>query len=174
MKPQNSFYKKGAVTRNRAKLFHKILVEECENLYRIKREKRIVFACGTGRRNFCLQKSTETLGTYIAKRKEYNKKLHICGKRSNYFKTDSKYITWLDINTHPTDTRTLILFLKDMRYYLPLNIRKLYPAEYENEKNYLFLEETVYSPVSNRKLQYFQNPKISEGSLASRKRKNER
>ena len=35
-----------------------------------------------------LQKSLETLETYIAKLKEYNKKLYVCGDRNSYSKTD--------------------------------------------------------------------------------------
>ena len=163
-----TFVWKTAVTKNQAKLFDKILalVEECENLYgfkityngkvslhtlkrlrkklcRIRQEEGIAFVHGTGRRKTRLQKSLETLETYIAKLKEYNKKLYVCGDRNSYSKTDpdatfkrmkedamlngqlkpaynlqhgvdSEYITWLDISSRPTDTRTLIPFLKDM------------------------------------------------------------
>lgn len=108
-----TFVWKKAVTKNQAKLFDKILVlvEECEDLYgfrityngkvslhtlkrlrkklcRIRREEGIVFVHGTGRRKTRLQKSLETLETYIAKLKEYNKKLYVCGERNSYSKTD--------------------------------------------------------------------------------------
>ena len=108
-----TFVWKKAVTKNQAKLFDKILVfvEECENLYgfriayngkvslrtlkrlrkrlcRIRQEEGIVFVHGTGRRKTRLQKSLETLKTYIAKLKEYNKKLYVCGDRNSYSKTD--------------------------------------------------------------------------------------
>ncbi len=35
-----------------------------------------------------LQKSIETLETYIDKLKEYTKKIHVCGDRNSYSKTD--------------------------------------------------------------------------------------
>ena len=191
-----TFVWKKAVTKNQAKLFDKILVlvEECENLYgfriayngkvslhtlkrlrkklcRIRQEEGIVFVHGTGRRKTRLQKSLESLETYIAKLKEYNKKLYVCGERNSYSKTDpdatfmrmkedamlngqlkpaynlqhgvdSEYITWLDISPRPTDTRTLIPFLKDMELYLPFKYQEIVAdAGYESEENYLFLEE---------------------------------
>lgn len=191
-----TFVWKKAVTKNQAKLFDKILVlvEECENLYGfriayngkvslhtlkrlrkklcwIRQEEGIVFVPGTGRRKTRLQKSLETLETYIAKLKEYNKKLYVCGERNSYSKTDpdatfmrmkedamlngqlkpaynlqhgvdSEYITWLDISPRPTDTRTLIPFLKDMELYLPFKYQEIVAdAGYESEENYLFLEE---------------------------------
>ena len=190
-----TFVWKKAITKNQAKLFDKILVfvEECENLYgfriaysgkvslhtlkklrkklcRIRQEEGIVFVHGTGRRKTYLQKSLETLETYIAKLKEYNKKLYVCGDRNSYSKTDpdatfmrmkedamlngqlkpaynlqhgvdSEYITWLDISPRPTDTRTLIPFLKDMELYLPFKYQEIVAdAGYESEENYLFLE----------------------------------
>lgn len=191
-----TFVWKKAVTKNQAKLFDKILVlvEECENLYgfrityngnvslhtlkrlrkklcRIRQEEGIIFVYGTGRRKTRLQKSLETLETYIAKLKEYNKKLYVCGERNSYSKTDpdatfmrmkedamlngqlkpaynlqhgvdSEYITWLNISSRPTDTRTLIPFLKDMEQYLPFQYQEIVAdAGYESEENYLFLEE---------------------------------
>ena len=191
-----TFVWKKAITKNQAKLFDKILVfvEECENLYgfriayngkvslhtlkrlrkkqcRIRQEEGIVFVHGTGRRKTHLQKSLETLETYIAKLKEYNKKLYVCGDRNSYSKTDpdatfmrmkedamlngqlkpaynlqhgvdSEYITWLEISPRPTDTGTLIPFLKDMELYLPFKYQEIVAdAGYESEENYLFLEE---------------------------------
>ena len=191
-----TFVWKKAVTKNQAKLFAKtlVLVEECENLYdfrivyngkvslhtlkrlrkklyRIRQEEGIVFVHGSGQRKTRLQKSIETLETCIAKLKEYNKKLHTCGDRNSYSKTDpdatfmrmkedamlngqlkpaynlqhgvdSEYITWLDISSHPTDTRTLIPFLKDMESHLPFKYQEIVAdAGYESEENYLFLEE---------------------------------
>ena len=190
-----TFVWKTTVTKNQAKLFDKILVlvEACENLYglrlayggkvslhtlkrllkklcRIQQEEGIVFVHGSGRRKTRLQKSMENLETYIAKLKEYNKKLHICGDRNSYSKTDpdatfmrlkedamlngqlkpaynlqhgvdSEYITWLDISPRPTDTRTLIPFLKDMELHLPFKYQEIVAdAGYESEENYLFLE----------------------------------
>lgn len=191
-----TFVWRKTVTKNQEKLFDKllVLVEECENLYgltivhnenvslhtlkrlrkklyRIKQEESIVFTYGTGRRRPRLQKSIETLESYIAKLKEYNQKLHICGERNSYSKTDpdatfmrlkedvmlngqlkpaynlqhgvdSEYIAWLDISARPTDTRTLIPFLKDMECCLPFKYQEIVAdAGYESEENYLFLEE---------------------------------
>ena len=191
-----TFVWKKAVTKNQAKLFGKILslVEECETLYglhiihhgkvslhtlkrlrkklyRIRREEGIVFVHGSGKRKTRLQKSIETLETYLDKLKEYNHKLHICGERNSYSKTDpdatfmrmkedamqngqlkpaynlqhgvdSEYITWLDLSSRPTDTRTLIPFLKEMGKHLPFKYQEVVAdAGYESEENYLFLEE---------------------------------
>ena len=191
-----TFVWKKAVTKNQAKLFGKILslVEECETLYglhiihhgkvslhtlkrlrkklyRIHREEGIVFVHGSGKRKTRLQKSIETLEAYLDKLKEYNHKLHICGERNSYSKTDpdatfmrmkedamqngqlkpaynlqhgvdSEYITWLDLSSRPTDTRTLIPFLKEMGKHLPFKYQEVVAdAGYESEENYLFLEE---------------------------------
>ena len=54
---------------------------------------------------------------------------------------DSEYITWIDISPHPTDTRTLIPFLKDMESHLGFKYSEIVAdAGYESEENYLFLE----------------------------------
>ena len=86
------------------------------------------------------------------KRTGYTKKIYICGDRNSYSKTDpdatfmrmkedamkkgqlkpaynlqhgvdSEYITWLTISPRPTDTRTLIPFLKDMENILSSSIK---------------------------------------------------
>ncbi|WP_343846966.1 transposase, partial [Faecalicatena contorta] len=167
-----TFVWKKAVTKNLAKLLDKIasFVADCENqysikiayqnkvslhqikklrkkLYRIKKEENITFVHGIGRRKTPLQKDIEQLEGYISKLKEYTVKLHNCGSRNSYSKTDhdatfmrmkedamqngqlkpaynlqhgvdSEYITWLTIGPQPTDTTTLIPFLKDMEEYL--------------------------------------------------------
>ena len=190
-----TFVWKKAVTKHQARLFDKILllVKECEELYgwrivhhrkvslhtlkrlrkklyRLKREEGIVFVHGRGHRKTHLQRSLETLESYIEKLKEYDQKLHICGERNSYSKTDtdatfmrmkedammngqlkpaynlqhgvdSEYVTWLDISPRPKDTRTLIPFLKDMGAYLPFKYQEIVAdAGYESEENYLFLE----------------------------------
>uniref|UniRef100_UPI000B2BD5CD transposase n=2 Tax=Enterocloster clostridioformis TaxID=1531 RepID=UPI000B2BD5CD len=54
---------------------------------------------------------------------------------------DSEYITWLDISPRPTDSRTLIPFLKEMEAYLSFKYQEIVAdAGYESEENYLFLE----------------------------------
>lgn len=113
--PINSytFVWKKAVTKNLKKLLLKLaaFVESCEALYGIKvvyhdqvqlrhvkklrkklyamkESENIEFVHGTGRRKSLLQKSIETLEGYLDKLKEYTKKLHICGERNSYSKTD--------------------------------------------------------------------------------------
>ena len=191
-----TFVWRKAVTKSMAKLFDKIseLVSECETLYglkivyrneislhtlkrmrkklyKIKNEEQIEFVHGIGKRKTALQKSIETLETYIEKLKEYTKKIHVCGERNSYSKTDpdatfmrmkedammngqlkpaynlqhgvdSEYITWLAISERPTDTKTLIPFLKEMEEYLEFKYKEIVAdAGYESEENYLFIEE---------------------------------
>ena len=109
-----TFVWKKAVTKNQAKLLIKLadFVAECEQLYdikivygnvvKIKHLKRlrkklyalknaenITFVHGTGKRKTPLQKSIETLEEALSKLKEYTQKIHICGERNSYSKTDS-------------------------------------------------------------------------------------
>lgn len=102
--------------------------------------------------------------------KRYIKNLHVCGERNSYFKTDpdatfmrmkedamlngqlkpaynvqhgvdAEYITWVDISSRPTDTLTLIPFLKDMEEHLPFKYEEITAdAGYESEENYVFIE----------------------------------
>ena len=138
---------------------------------KIKNEEGIVFVHGIGKRKTPLQRSFEQLDEYLERLKDYTKKLHILGKRNSYSKTDpdatfmrmkedamlngqlkpayniqhgvdSEYITWVDISTHPTDTLTLIPFLKDMEKHLSFKYTEIVAdAGYESEENYLFIEE---------------------------------
>ena len=190
-----TFVWKRSVTKNCQKLFEKIsdLIRECEvlygiqivyhdqislhtlkrmrkKLYRIKKQEDISFVHGKGKRKTPLQRSIETLESYIQKLKEYIKKIHLCGTRNSYSKTDpdatfmrmkedamlngqlkpaynlqhgvdSEYITWIDISAKPTDTGTLIPFLKDMEKHLSFRYQEIVAdAGYESEENYLFLE----------------------------------
>lgn len=190
-----TFVWKKAVTKNQSKLFAKIteLIAECEEmyglklvyqdsislhslkrirkkLYAIKESEGITFVHGIGRRKSAIQKSIESLETYIEKLKEYTHKLYTCGERNSYSKTDpdatfmrmkedhmlngqlkpaynlqhgvdSEYITWLTVNPNPTDTKTLIPFLKDMEQNLRFKYTEIVAdAGYESEENYLFIE----------------------------------
>ncbi|MDY3826845.1 MAG: IS1182 family transposase, partial [Lachnospiraceae bacterium] len=142
-----------------------------KQLCRIRKEEGIVFVHGIGKRKTMLQKTTEQLDEYLEKLKEYTKKLHTLGNRNSYSKTDpdatfmrmkedamrngqlkpayniqhgvdSEYITWVDISAHPTDTLTLIPFLKDMERHLSYKYSEIVAdAGYESEENYLFIEE---------------------------------
>ena len=141
-----------------------------KQLCRVKVQGGIVFVHGIGRRKTQLQKSLEQLDQYLEKRKEYTKKLYTLGDRNSYSKTDpdatfmrmkedamlngqlkpayniqhgvdSEYITWIDISPHPTDTRTLIPFLKDMENHLGFKYSEVVAdAGYESEENYTYLE----------------------------------
>lgn len=190
-----TFVWKKAVTRNQARLFEKIsaFMAECEalyglrivyqgkvslhtmkrlrkKLYKIKEDEGIVFVHGIGKRKSQLQRSIETLESYIEKLKEYTKKLHICGDRNSYSKTDpdatfmrlkedamlngqlkpaynlqhavdAQYITWLDLTPRPADSSVLVSFLKDMQGHLPFKYREVVAdAGYESEESYVFME----------------------------------
>ena len=149
---------------------------------RVKVQEGIVFVHGIGRRKTQLQKSMEQLDQYLEKRKEYTKKLYTLGDRNSYSKTDldatfmrrkedamlngqlkpayniqhgvdSEYITWIDISLRPTDTCTLIPFLKDMESHLGFKYSEIVAdAGYESEENYLFIEgngQTAYIKPQN-------------------------
>lgn len=59
---------------------------------------------------------------------------------------DSEYITWIDISARPTDTGTLIPFLKDMEKHLSFQYQEIVEdAGYESEENYVFLEKNGQS-----------------------------
>ena len=141
-----------------------------KQLCRVKVQEGIVFVHGIGRRKTQLQKSLEQLDQYLEKLKEYTKKLYTLGDRNSYSKTDpdatfmrmkedamlngqlkpayniqhgvdSEYITWIDISPRPTDTCTLIPFLKDMESHLGFKYSEIVAdAGYESEENYLFIE----------------------------------
>ena len=190
-----TFVWKKAVTKNQEKLLVKLadFVAECEQLYdtkivygntikmkhgkklrkklyALKESENVVFVHGIGKRKTPLQKSIETLEGYLSRFKEYNQKIHICGERNSYSKTDhdatfmrmkedamgngqlkpaynlqhgvdSEYITWLTIGPQPTDTTILIPFLKDAEEHLQFKYTNIIvDAGYESEENYLFLE----------------------------------
>lgn len=142
-----------------------------KKLYALRQSENVVFVHGIGKRKTPLQKSIEALEDYLARLKKYNQQLHICGKRNSYSKTDhdatfmrmkedamgngqlkpaynlqhgvdSEYITWLTIGPQPTDTTTLIPFLKEAEEHLKFKYKNITAdAGYESEENYLFLEE---------------------------------
>lgn len=142
-----------------------------KKLHALKEEEGIIFVHGIGKRKSQLQKSIETLEEYSDKLKEYTKKLYVCGDRNSYSKTDpdatfmrmkedamlngqlkpaynlqhgvdSEYIVWLDVSQKPTDTATLIPFLKKMESHLGFKYTNIVAdAGYESEENYLFIED---------------------------------
>jgi hypothetical protein len=190
-----TFVWKKAVSKNQDKLLEKLVnfVAECEEqygikliyqnvvklkhlkklrkkLYGLKAEENIEFVHGCGKRKSPLQRSIEKLEEYQEKLKEYIQKIHICGDRNSFSKTDheatfmrmkedamgngqlkagynvqhgvdSEYITWLTVGPQPTDTTTLIPFLKSMEKYLKFKYEKIVAdAGYESEENYTYLE----------------------------------
>ena len=141
-----------------------------KKLYALKQKEQVVFVHGVGKRKTPLQKSIETLENYLDRLKKYNQEIHICGERNSYSKTDhdatfmrmkedamgngqlkpaynlqhgvdSEYIAWVTIGSQPTDTTTLIPFLKDAEEYLKFKYKNITAdAGYESEENYQFLE----------------------------------
>jgi hypothetical protein len=141
-----------------------------KRLYALKEQEGIVFVHGIGRRKNPLQKSIEFLEECLDKFKGYTKRLHLCGERNSYSKTDhdatfmrmkedamkngqlkpaynlqygvdSEYVAWIGIGPKPTDTTTLIPFVKEMESRLSFKYGKVVAdAGYESEENYLFLE----------------------------------
>lgn len=191
-----TFVWKKAVTKNLEKLLIKLtnFVAECEEkfgikliyqsevrikhvkklrkkLYALKEEGNIEFVHGCGKRKTPLQRSIESLEEYLNRLKEYTQKIHICGDRNSYSKTDndatfmrmkedamkngqlkpgfnlqhgvdSEYIAWLTIGDQPTDTPTLIPFLQSIKYHLKFAYEKIIAdAGYESEENYVYLHE---------------------------------
>lgn len=109
-----TFVWKKTVTKNLAKLLIKLadFVSECEELYGVKlvyqnevkmkhvkrlrkklyalkQEENIEFVHGCGKRKTSLQRSIEKLEECLNKLKEYTHKIHVCGERNSYSKTDN-------------------------------------------------------------------------------------
>ncbi|WP_418222888.1 IS1182 family transposase [Clostridium isatidis] len=142
-----------------------------KKLYALKKSEGIKFVHGCGKRKTPLQRSIEKLEEYLSKFKEYTQKVYTCGDRNSYSKTDvdatfmrmkedsmkngqlkpaynvqhgvdSEYITWLTVGPQPTDTTTLIPFLKNMEENLNFKYLKIVAdAGYGSEENYSFIEE---------------------------------
>ena len=155
----------------------KHLEKVIRQLYRIKEEEGIEFVHGSGKRKPQLQRHVEELEEAADRLKEYSRKLSILGERNSYSKTDpdatfmrmkedamlngqlkpaynlqlgvdSGYISWLTLSPRPTDTMTLIPFLKG----LEVSLGHRYPvvvadAGYESEENYSFLEDHKMTAV---------------------------
>jgi len=141
-----------------------------KKLYALKQKENIEFVHGCGKRKNPIQRSIEKLEEYLDKLKEYTQKIHTCGKRNSYSKTDkdatfmrmkedamkngqlkpgynvqhgvdSEYIVWLAIGDQPTDTTTLILFIKSMENFLYFKYFKIVAdAGYESEENYVYIK----------------------------------
>lgn len=190
-----TFVWKKTVSKNQARMLAKVaeLIAECEESYDIRvayndrislkaikrlvkqlkkvcRKERVVFVCGKGKRKTALQRSVEQAEEYLQRMKDYVYKLHVCGDRNSYSKTDhdatfmrmkedamlngqlkpaynvqhavdAGFITWVDVSSHPGDTLTLRPMLADMEKHLRFKYRDIVAdAGYESEENYLYLE----------------------------------
>lgn len=202
-----TFVWKKAVTKNMRKRLEKAagFVETCEELYglnvawneqvkistlkklrkklyALKKQENIQFVYGCGKRKTQLQRDIETLEGHLSKIKEYTQKIHKCGERNSYSKSDedatfmrmkedhmlngqlkpafnvqhgvdSEYIVWLTVENKPTDTNTLIPFLKSMESHLSFKYKNIVAdSGYESEENYLFMdrnEQLAYIKPSN-------------------------
>lgn len=191
-----TFVWKKAVTKNLQKLLDKAaaFVESCEELYglsvtfrkqvqvrtlkklrkrlyAVKLSENVEFVHGRGKRKTQLQRDMEQLEEYLKKLKEYTVKLHKCGNRNSYSKTDedatfmrmkedhmlngqlkpaynvqhgvdSEYIVWLTVENKTTDTNTLIPFIRTMENCLSFKYRNIVAdAGYESEENYVFIKQ---------------------------------
>ncbi|UZW12987.1 IS1182 family transposase [Clostridium pasteurianum] len=180
------------VYENRVKIKH--VKKLRKKLYTLKHKENIQFVHGSGKRKNPIQRSIEKLEEYLNKLKEYTQKIHTCGKRNSYSKTDkdatfmrmkedamkngqlkpgynvqhgvdSEYIVWLTVGDQPTDTTTLIPFIKSMENLLYFKYFKIAAdSGYESEENYVYVK-------SNRQLSYIKpaNYEISK----TRKYKND-
>ena len=191
-----TFVWKKAVTKHQKRLCQKIavLVEELEllygirfifngkrfglrtlkkirkKLYALKEEEGIEFVHGCGKRKSQLQRSIETLEEYIDKLKEYNQKIHKCGDRNSYSKTDpdatfmhmkddhmrnsqlkpgynvqftvnSQFIVGLGVFPNRTDYATLPPMLETLRERLGFRFRQIVAdSGYESLENYRYLD----------------------------------
>ena len=173
-----------------------------KRLLKLCKEENITFVHGIGKRKSPLQKSFETLEMYLDKLKEYNQKIYKCGTRNSYSKTDedatfmrmkedamkngqlkpaynlqhgvdSEYITWLTIGPQPTDTTTLIPFLKEAEHYLKFKYKNITAdAGYESEENYLFLEnngQTAFIKPANYEISKTRKYKNDIGKIDNMK-----
>ena len=157
------------IYQNKIKMYH--LKKLLKKLKKIANEEDVVFVYGRGKRKSPIQKCIEELCNYIDRLKKYTKDLHIMGKRNSYSKTnndatfmklkedhmkngqlkpayniqfgvDSEYIVWINAGPQPTDTTTLIPFLKNAESYLGFKYPKVIAdSGYESEENYIYLEE---------------------------------
>lgn len=140
-------------------------------LKNLQRQESILFVHGIGKRKTPLQKALETLDEYICRLKDYVYKLHVCGNRNSFAKTehdatfmqmkedamkngqlkpayniqygiDAEYVVWVSAGSQPTDTTTLLPFLQDFEAHFSNRYPNVIAdAGYESEENYLYLEQ---------------------------------
>ena len=159
------------VYENKVKIKH--IKKLRKKLYTLKQKENIEFVHGCGKRKNPIQRSMEKLEEYLEKLKEYTKKIYTCGERNSYSKTDndatfmrmkedamkngqlkpaynvqhgvdSQYIVWLTVGPQPTDTTTLIPFIKSMENLLHFKYSNITAdAGYESEENYVYIKENM-------------------------------
>ena len=144
-----------------------------KKLYALKQEENVGFVHGRGKRKTLIQHSIEKLEEYLKKLKGYTQKIHTCGERNSYSKTDkdatfmrmkedamkngqlkpaynvqhgvdSEYIVWLTVGHQPADTTTLIPFIKGMENSLYFKYSNIVAdSGYESEENYVYLKKNM-------------------------------
>ena len=149
----------------------KDVVKTLKKLKELARERKLMFVCGKGKHKDPLQRDIEALESSLEKIREYEKKLHICGSRNSYSKTDpdatfmhmkddhmmngqlkpgynlqhivnSGYIAMVGIFPNPGDMLTLKAFLQQIETSLSLRFKRIVcDAGYESEENLKYLEE---------------------------------
>ena len=135
------------------------------------KEEGLEFVSGKGVRKRQLQRDIEDLRDSLDKIKEYEEKLHICGERNSYSKTDpdatfmhmkddhmmngqlkpgynlqhivnSGFIAMVGIFSNPGDFLTLKPFMEQIDESLKLRFKRIVcDAGYESEENLKYLEE---------------------------------
>lgn len=191
-----TFVWKKAVTKHQARLLQKtaLLVGEIIGRYEMKplwqkqvkkhhvkkllkrlklkaKNANLEIVCGRGCRKTQLQKDIEDLESALTKIKEYDGKLHRCGSRNSYSKTDpdatfmhmkddhmlngqlkpayniqhavnSGFIVAAGVFPNPTDVLTLKPFLEQMEDSLKFPFERIVAdAGYESEENLVFLRD---------------------------------
>ena len=141
-----------------------------KKLKQLARERDLKFVVGKGKRKDQLQRDIEDLQASLDKLKEYETKLHTCGERNSYSKTDpdatfmhmkddhmlngqlkpaynlqhivnSGFIAMVGIFPNPGDVLTLKPFLQQIEESLDLRFKRIVcDAGYESEENLKYLE----------------------------------
>ena len=142
-----------------------------KKLYSKAEESELEFVSGRGNRKTALQKDIEDLQAALNKLKEYETKLHKCGNRNSYSKTDpdatfmhmkddhmmngqlkpgyniqnavnSGFIVAVGVFPNPTDVMTLKSFVEKMENSLGFRFDRIVcDAGYESEENLVFLRD---------------------------------
>lgn len=156
------FYIPGEIKSKHLQKFRK---QVCAAMKREKIEK----VRGKGKHKTQHQKVLEALEEWIHRIKSYLKKIHTCGTRSSYCKTDedatfmrmkedhmlngqlkpgyninvatvSEYVVGAYVSCDRTDTMTTIPFMNKLRSAYPVK-RVVYDSGYESEENYRYFEQ---------------------------------